>query len=108
MMASGARVWTPVTAPWTLWMPIPASQRRAAEDLVDALAVRADVELEHAGPLDRVVVASLRLAVGPQQLELAGHLRRGEQVARVGVAGDQAQRLPLAHPPDHQRRVGAA
>ena len=44
-----------------------------------------------------------------QDLELVVERRRAaEQVAGVGVLGDQAQRLLLAAAADHDRRVGPA
>src|SRR6185437_8047940 len=46
-----------------------------------------------------------RLAVLAQDVQLAGLVAAGEQVARVGVLGDQAKRLLLAAAPDHDRRV---
>ena len=74
-------------------------------DLGGALAPFPDVEDEVAGLLDLVVVAALGVAVRPQDVELAAQVRPGEQVARLGVAGDEPQRLPLAAAADHDRRM---
>ena len=74
-------------------------------DLGGALAPLPDVEHEVTGLLDLVVVAALSVAVRPQDIELAGQVRPGEQVARLRVAGDQSERLPLAAAADHDRRM---
>src|SRR5205823_7742881 len=70
------------------------------------LASLSDVEPEHAGLLDRAVVPALGLTVGAQRIQLARDVGGGEEVAGVGVAGDQAEGPALSHPPDQDRRVG--
>src|SRR5215471_19711715 len=75
------------------------------DDLAGLLALLPDVEDEVAGLDDVVVVAALGLAVGAQDVELAGDFGGDEQVAGLRVAGHQPQRLALTRPPDHDRRV---
>jgi transcriptional regulator len=75
------------------------------DDLTRLLAVLPDVEDEVAGLGDLVVVAALGVAVRAQHVELARQVRAGEQVARVGVLGHEAQRLLLPAAPDHDRGV---
>ena len=57
---------------------------------------------------DRRRVPVLVGAVAVEDLELVGHLGRlgGEEVAGVGVAGDEPERLPLAAAADQDRRAG--
>ena len=63
------------------------------DGLLDPLAVAAEVEREHHRLLDVVVVAALALAVLAQHVELVRELGGVEEVAGVGVLGDQPQRL---------------
>ena len=59
--------------------------------------------------LDLGGVAADRLAVLAQDLVLVVDPHRAaEHVARVGVLRHEAERLPLAAAPDHDRRIGAA
>ena len=53
-------------------------------------------------------VAAFGVAVASEHVELVGDLvgRRGEQVAGVGVAGDQAQGLALTAAADEHARAG--
>jgi hypothetical protein len=65
--------------------------------------------VEH-GPADLVVRPALPIAPVMQHGELVGHPvgagpGPGEHVAGVGVLGDQAERLPLTAPADHDRRA---
>src|SRR6185312_9330911 len=75
------------------------------DDLTGLLALLPDVEQEVAGLGDVVVVAALGVAVGAQDVELAADLGAGEQVAGLGVAGHQPQRLALTRPANEDRRV---
>src|SRR5205823_10685086 len=58
-----------------------------------------------AGLLDVVVVAALALAVLAEHVELVGQRGAGEEVARLRVAGDHPQRLPLSATADEDRRM---
>ena len=93
------------------WVHAELGQRRnLLNQLVDLLAVRARVERAHHRLLDRVVVATELLAVLAQYVELVGKLPGvvGEEVAGVGVLGDEPQRLLLAAAADQDRRVRLA
>src|SRR5438552_1647651 len=81
---------------------------QAADDLANAFTVVADVELEHGGLLDLVVVAADGLAMLAQDLELVRKLRSGEEVAGLRVLRDQAERFLLATAPDQDRWMRAA
>src|SRR5712692_6172210 len=78
---------------------------QSADRLLDPLAVFADVEAVHRALFDRGVVAALGVAMRAQDVQLVRDLGRGKQVAGVGVARDQAQRLLLAAPADDDARV---
>ena len=55
--------------------------------------------------LDAVVVPPFGLAVAAKHIELVGGVGAGEQVACVGVLGDEAQRLALTGAADHDPRT---
>src|SRR5215203_5100148 len=76
--------------------------------LLRLLATLADVEAESAGLLYRFIVCARFLAVPAQRVELFGNLGTGAQAAGVGVAGYQAQGLPLTVACDHDRWVWPA
>jgi len=78
------------------------------DDLVDVLAVLAEIEADLGGLLDRVVVAALGLAVAAQHIQLPPQLRGVEDVARVGVPGDEPERLLLAGAADEDGRMRLA
>src|SRR5207302_6375920 len=67
-----------------------------AQRLVDAFAGGAKIEVEHARLVDRVVVAAFGCPVLAEHALLAAALRRWEELARVGVARDQAWPVALA------------
>ena len=91
----------------------------ASEKLAEALddparrlgasgAVGRDRDVLEGRSLDLVGVAADRRAVLGQDRVLAGDaLGRAEDVGRVGVLGDQTQRLLLASATDHDRDPGA-
>ena len=99
MISSGSIVETFATP------PIAVVPRELLDDPPDVLSFRTDVDVEHAGLLDRVVVALLLIAVRLEDVELARRLRRREQVACVRVFGHKAERLLLARAADHDRRM---
>ena len=76
-----------------------------ADALADLRTTGPDVEPERRGLLDRGVVAAFALAEGPEQVELAGDLRRRPQVAGVRLPGHERQGPPLAAARDQDRRV---
>jgi hypothetical protein len=59
------------------------------------------VDGEHRRLLDFVVVAADRIAVRSEHVEFAARFGPGEDVARVGVLGDQPQSLFLSGAADH-------
>src|SRR3982750_482500 len=70
--------------------------------------LRPEVDGTQSRAFDLFVITTDVLAVALQDVEfVAEHLgpRKREEVAGVGVLRDQPQRLPLAHAPDHDRRV---
>ena len=90
-----------------------SSMPRAAYSSIDARKPSGSAtRVRHAQDrlLDGGGVAVLVGAVALEHLELVGDLGRlgGEEVAGVGVAGDQPEGLLLAAPPDQDRRAGAA
>jgi hypothetical protein len=81
-----------------------SSLRRAASCVVR----RSDVHRGHARLGDLPGIPLLGLAVALQHAEQVPHaLDVAEEVAGVGVPGDEAQRLALAAAPDHDRDVAA-
>src|SRR5438876_3357207 len=81
---------------------------QALDGLLHPLTVLAEVVPDLYGLLYRGIVATLRGAVPAQHVELVRRLGGIEEVARVGVAGHQQQRLALTLPADEDRRVRAA
>ena len=77
-------------------------------DLADPLALGADVEGVAHRLLDLVVVAALTLAVLAEHVQLVVQLGAGKEVAGLGIAGHQTERLALAGAADEYRRVGPA
>ena len=70
--------------------------------------VRGEVYRTQCGLLYLFVGTPDLFAVAPQDVELLADLigaRKGEEVAGVGVPGNQPQRFSLAHAADHYRRV---
>src|SRR5438067_4927490 len=63
----------------------------AADHLAKVFSVVAQVEREQGGLLDVVVIAADGLAMLPQDLELARNFGSGEEVAGIGILGDQPQ-----------------
>src|SRR5918911_2665697 len=78
---------------------------QALDQFAHPLAVLADIEGERAGLLDRIVISALGLTVPAQNVQLLRDLRTRAQAAGVGVARDQAQRLPLTATGDQNRRM---
>src|SRR5438094_9116722 len=64
---------------------------QAADHLAKIFAIVAQVEGEQGGLLDVVVVAADGLAVLAQDVELARNFWSGEEVAGIGILGDQPQ-----------------
>src|SRR6516165_2926991 len=85
--------------------PHAGQRRELVGDLPGFLPLLADVEGVVARLDDLVVVPPLGLAVRAQHVELTGEVGAGEQVAGLGVAGHEPQRLPLARAADHDRRM---
>src|SRR6202521_3993168 len=81
---------------------------QAPDDLVQFLAVVPDVEGEHRGLLDLVVVAADRLAMLAQDLKLVRQLGSGEEVAGLRILRDQAECFLFATAADQDRRMRAA
>src|SRR5579875_2938204 len=104
MNSSGRTSHTSATEPMAASKP--AWER--AEFVDDPRGALARVERVVGRLVDRVVVAADRLAVLAQDLQLAGLVTAGEQVARVGVLRHQPQRLPLPAAADHDGRVRPA
>src|SRR5260370_6437503 len=81
---------------------------QAPDHLAEVFAVVAQVEREHGGLLDVVVVPTDGLAVLAQDVELAGDFGGGEKVAGVRILRDQAQGFLLPATPDPDGRMGTA
>src|SRR5438132_11744607 len=64
---------------------------QAADHFAQVFAVLAQVEREQGGLLDFVVIAADGLAVLAQNVELARNFGSGEEVAGIGILGDQPQ-----------------
>src|SRR5579864_2987012 len=79
----------------------------ALDHLSHLLALTADVEVEHRGLLDVVVVSPQGAAVFAEDLELVGDLRSRKEVARIGVLGHQPKGLLFTHAADEDRRMRA-
>src|SRR6266571_4790090 len=69
----------------------PGEPLQAANYLAQVFAVLAQVEREQGGLLDFVVIAADGLAVLAQNVELARNFGSGEEVAGIGILGDQPQ-----------------
>src|SRR5471030_3134305 len=74
--------------------------------LLDPLTVLPQVEPRLNRLFDLGVVPTLPAAVFPKNVELVGQLRAVEDVARIGIAGHQTQRLALPRTTDQDRRMG--
>src|SRR5205823_8411479 len=79
----------------------------AADHLAKVFSVVAQVEREQGGLLDVVVIAADGLAMLPQDLELTWNFGSGEEVAGIGVLGDQPQGFLFAAATDQDGWVGA-
>src|SRR2546427_8184602 len=64
---------------------------QAADHFAQVFAVLAQVEREQGGLLDSVVMAADGLAVLAKNVELARNFGSGEEVAGIGILGDQPQ-----------------
>jgi hypothetical protein len=71
----------------------------------DVICRACGVDGKDRGLLDLVVGPADRVAVRPEHVELAGGIGPGEDVAGIGVLGDQPQGLLLPGAADHQVRV---
>ena len=87
----------------------PTSANASAPRTTSSAVASAGKSAKHRGDLDLVGVAADGVAVAAQHVDLVGDLvGSAEDVARVGVLRDEAERLPLAAPADHDPRPRAA
>src|SRR6266480_7021290 len=81
---------------------------QAADHLAKVFAVVAQVEREEGGLLDLVVVAPDGLAMLAQDVEFARNFGSGEEVAGIGILGDQPQGFLFPAAADEDGWVRAA
>ena len=99
----GAELGHPRHRPYGRLYPERRQAAQVLDDLARSLTLFSDVEAVHDGLFDLVVGAALCLAMATQHFELVGYVGASEQVARLGVASDQPERL---FSPDPPMRIG--